>query len=60
MKVDVKIFSVPPRTFADEIDSVVQTQAGESRSALVVVTIPNPDRSVQPNTEALITLRSLR
>jgi multidrug efflux pump subunit AcrA (membrane-fusion protein) len=60
MHVDVKVFSVPPRTFADEIDFVIPTQSGESRSATVVVTIPNPDHSVQPNTEALITLRSAR
>jgi multidrug resistance efflux pump len=60
MHVDVKVFSVPPRTFADEIDYVIPTQSGESRSATVVVTIPNPDHSVQPNTEALISLRSPR
>jgi len=61
MRVDVKVFSVPPRTFADEIEYIIPVQAGsESRSATVVATIPNPDGSLQPNTEALITLRSLR
>lgn len=62
MPVDVKILSVPPRTFADEIESVAAVQGigAESRSAIVVVTITNPDGSIQPNTEALITLRSLR
>jgi multidrug efflux pump subunit AcrA (membrane-fusion protein) len=57
-RVDVKILSVPPRTFADEIDYVVPVPAGsQSRNAAVVVTLPNPDRALQPNTEALITLR---
>jgi len=60
MHVDVKVFSVPPRTFADEIDYVIPAQQTESRAAVVVVTIPNPDHSAQPNTEALITVRSLR
>lgn len=60
MRVDVKVFTVPVRTFADEIDSVIPMQGNDSssRSAAVVVTIPNPDGSLQPNTEALITLRS--
>lgn len=60
MPVQVKIFSVPPRTFADEIDSVIPMQGGagtDSRSATVVVSIPNPDRAVQPNTDAVISLR---
>ena len=62
MRVEVKVFSIPSRTFVDEIEYVVPVQgaAAESRSALVVVTIPNPDGSLQPNTEALLTLRSLR
>ena len=62
MRVDVKVFSVPPRSFADEIDYVVPVQrAGSgSREATVVVSIPNPDGSLQPNTQALITLRALR
>lgn len=59
MPVQVKIFSVPPRTFADEIESIVPMQGAstDSRSATVVVSIPNPDRSVQPNTDAVISLR---
>ena len=60
LRVDVKVLSVPPRTFADEIDSVIPVPGGASRSATVVATIPNPDGTLQPNTEALITLRSLR
>jgi multidrug efflux pump subunit AcrA (membrane-fusion protein) len=59
MSVDVKVLSVPPRTFADEIEYVLPVQ-GESRSAMIVVTIPNPDGSLQPNTQAMITLRSLK
>jgi multidrug efflux pump subunit AcrA (membrane-fusion protein) len=59
MRVDVRVLSVPVRTFADEIDAVVPVQAGDgaSRSAAVVVTIPNPDGSLQPNTDAVITVR---
>jgi len=59
--VEVKIFTVPPRTFADEIESVIPVQAtgtDAARTATVVVSIPNPDRSVPPNTDALITLRT--
>jgi membrane fusion protein, heavy metal efflux system len=59
-RVDVKILSVPPRTFADEIEYVIPVQAGGARTATVVAAIPNPDGSIQPNTEALITLRSPR
>ena len=59
MKVDVKILSTPVRTFADEIDAIVPAPAGGAASALpeLVITIPNPDASLQPNTEAIITLR---
>ncbi|HEV8657289.1 MAG TPA: hypothetical protein VGS96_01565, partial [Thermoanaerobaculia bacterium] len=62
MRVEVKVFSVPPRNFVDEIEYVIPVQgaASESRAAAVVVSIPNPDGSLQPNTEALLTLRSLR
>ena len=62
MRVDVKIFGVPARTFADEIEYVIPVQGAqsESRAATVVVAIPNPDGSLQPNTEALITLRPTR
>ena len=59
MKVDVRILSVPPRTFADEIDYINPAPAGgsDSSAATVVVTIPNPDGSLQPNTAALIMLQ---
>jgi hypothetical protein len=58
----VKVLTVPARTFADEIDLVIPVggAGADSRSATVVVAIPNPDGSLQPNTEALITVRSLR
>lgn len=56
-RVEVKIFSVPARTFVDEVEYVVPGASAESRSAMVVVTIPNPGGSLQPNTEALLTLR---
>jgi multidrug efflux pump subunit AcrA (membrane-fusion protein) len=59
MRVDVRVMTVPPRTFADEIKYVIPVTGStpESRSATVVVTIPNPDGSLQTNTDALITLR---
>ena len=59
MRVDVRVMTVPPRTFADEIKYVIPVTGStpESRSATVVVTIPNPDGALQTNTEALITLR---
>ena len=59
MPVQVKIFSVPPRTFADRIDHIMPVGSGtDARTATIVVSIPNPDRSLQPNTDALITLRT--
>jgi multidrug resistance efflux pump len=62
MAVDVKIYSVPPRVFAEEIDSIrpVQTGASGSPSATVIVTIANPDGSLQPNSQATITLRPFK
>lgn len=57
MPVQVRIFSVPPRAFADRIDHIVPP-GPESRTATIVVLLPNPDRSLQPNTDALITLRT--
>jgi multidrug resistance efflux pump len=61
-RVDVKILSVPARTFSEEIDHVIPIQGSgtDARRPTVVVAIPNPDGSLQPNTEALITLRSLQ
>lgn len=59
MRVDVKVLSVPVRMFADEIDAIVPA-GGDATTPTVVVTIPNPDHSLQPNTEALITLRTIR
>lgn len=58
-RVQVRILSTPVRTFADEIDAIVPARAGAAEPALpeIVVTIPNPDASLQPNTEAIITLR---
>lgn len=62
MPVEVKVFGVPTRSFADEIEYVIPAQGtgGQTRGATVVVTIPNPDGLLQPNTEAGITLRSPR
>jgi multidrug resistance efflux pump len=63
MRVDVKILSTPVRTFADEIDAIIPaTQATGADPGLpsVVITVPNPDASLQPNTEAIVTLRSVQ
>lgn len=61
VRVDVKILGIPARTFADEIESVIPQGSGPNAgSAAVIVAIPNPDGSIQANTEALITVRSLR
>jgi multidrug efflux pump subunit AcrA (membrane-fusion protein) len=59
MRVDVRIMSVPPRSFADEVEFVnpAPASATESSAATVVVTLPNPDGSLQPNTSAMITFR---
>lgn len=61
-RVDVKVLSVPARTFSEEIDHIIPIQGSgpEARRPTAVVSIPNPDGSLQPNTEALITLRSRR
>ena len=58
--VNVRVLSVPPRTFSDEIEYVspVAGSGPEARSAAVTVVIPNPDGSLQPNTPAVITVRS--
>jgi len=58
MKVDVRIMSAPPRTFADEIDHIIPARSGaDARNPVVVVELPNPDGSLRPNTEAMIALR---
>jgi len=62
MRVDVKILSIPVRTFADEIEAVLPMEASGTgaRGGTIIVIVPNPDGSLQPNTEALITLRAPR
>jgi multidrug resistance efflux pump len=64
MRVDVKVLSTPVRTFADEIDAIIPASqaaaGGEAALPTVVITIPNPDFSLQANTEAIVTLRSVQ
>jgi multidrug efflux pump subunit AcrA (membrane-fusion protein) len=60
MRVEVRVLGVPARTFADTIERIIPVQESGSRGAVVVVALPNPDRSLQPNTDALITVRSLK
>lgn len=60
MRVEVRVLAVPVRTFADTIEQILPAGDAGGRGAVVVVTLPNPDRSLQPNTDALITVRSLR
>jgi multidrug resistance efflux pump len=52
--VEVKVFSVPPRTFKAVIDHVVPMPEGADGS-LVVVRLPNDNNLVRPNTPAKIT-----
>jgi len=54
--VDVKIFSVPPRTFRVAVDHVVAALPNSSASS-VVVRLPNGDGQIKPNTPAKITAR---
>jgi len=56
--VEVKVFSVPPKTFRTKIDHV--TAFGDSTTpggASVIVAIPNPDGMIQPKTPARIMIR---
>ncbi|HEX6178111.1 MAG TPA: efflux RND transporter periplasmic adaptor subunit, partial [Thermoanaerobaculia bacterium] len=54
MRVEVRVLGVPARTFADTIERIIPVQESGTR-AVVIVALPNPDRSLQPNTDALIT-----
>ena len=58
--VNVRVLSVPPRTFSDEVEYVtpVTGTGPQAGPAAVVVAIPNPDGTLQPNTPAVITVRS--
>lgn len=56
--VDVKVFSVPPRTFRAPIDYVVANSGSvPGGGATVVVTIPNVRQLIQPSTPARISIR---
>lgn len=61
-RVEVKVFSVPPKTFVADIDRVmtVQDPAGGGRGAAVYATIANPDGALQPNTPISMTVRTVR
>jgi len=56
--VEVKVFSVPPRTFRAQIDYVVANSGSvPGGGATVVVTIPNARQLIQPSTPARISIR---
>ena len=61
-RVEVKVFSVPPKTFTASVDRVTpgQNPAGGARTAAVFATIANPDHSLQPNTPVSMTVRTAR
>jgi HlyD family secretion protein len=53
--VDVKLLTIPPRTFREPIARVTST-ASEGGPA-IMVKVPNPDRLLRPGTPALITVQ---
>lgn len=53
--VDVKVLTIPPRRFREPIARV--TPPGAQGGASIVVNVPNPDRSLQPGTPAVITVQ---
>lgn len=61
-RVDIKVFSVPPRTFVAEVERVVPVQdpSTGTRAAAVYATLANPDNALQPNTPISMTVRSPR
>ncbi len=54
MPVDVKLMTMPSRRFREPIARIIPPD-GEGGAA-VIVNIPNPDRMLQPGTQALITV----
>lgn len=52
--VDVKLLTIPPRTFREPIAHVEPPSA---QGAAIVVNVPNPDRMLQPGTPAVITIQ---
>jgi len=53
--VDVKLLTVPPRTFREPVARV--TPASRDGGPMLVVNVPNPDRLLTPGTPALITIQ---
>jgi len=54
LPVDVKLLTIPPRTYRQPIAHVTAT-AAEGGAGLDVI-VPNPDRLLRPGTPALITV----
>jgi multidrug resistance efflux pump len=52
---DVKVMTIPPRSFREPIANV--SEAGADGGSAIVVKVPNPDRMMQPGTPAVITLQ---
>jgi HlyD family secretion protein len=57
--VDLKILSTPVRTIAAQVETIVPAPPGSPQTTLpeMVITLPNADGSLQPNTDAIITVR---
>jgi len=53
--VDVKVMTIPPRSFREPIASV--SEPGADGGAAIAVKVPNPDRMMQPGTPAVITVQ---
>lgn len=53
--VDVKLLTIPPRTFREPIARVEPPSA--QGGASISVNVPNPDRMLQPGTPAVITIQ---
>jgi HlyD family secretion protein len=60
MSAEVRILTVPPRVLTDRIAYVVPFRPGQQgeRRATVVVNVANPDRSLQPETPVMLTVKT--
>jgi len=53
--VDVQVLTIPPHRFRERISQVIP--AGSAGGPAVIVSVPNPDRMLQPGTPAVIGVR---
>ena len=50
-QVDVRLLTVPPRTFREPVTNI------DSSQSIITVTVPNPDRLLRPGTPAVIVVQ---